>query len=261
MCFPFFTQWDVDRYQQQHSFVWEYGSSLVDLVFADESTTTNKNLRVLDVGCGSGELTAQLAERCQVTGLDADPQMVQTASQQFPHVKFVQADVRDFDLGEATFDVIFSNAALHWVPPAEVDQAVASLSRALRPGGTLVVEFGGHGNVQSIVQAVEKSLEGASCPWYFPTIADFTTRLERVGGIETTMAQLYDRPTPLTDGPDGLQNWLRMFGNVFWQDLAIDETELKAILDNVEDQVRPVLWDGETWKADYRRLRVVGRKL
>ena len=115
--------------------------------------------------------------------------------------------------------------------------------------------------MQFIVEAVQEQLEGVPSPWYFPSIADFTTRLERVAGIETTMAHLYDRPTPLMDGPDGLKNWLRMFGNVFWQDLPPDAGNLDETLQNVEDQVRHALWDGTTWQADYRRLRVVGRKL
>lgn len=259
------TQWDVDRYQDQHSFVWEYGSSLIDLVFNDDDDDDNGDehsqpkLDILDVGCGSGELTAQLAERGVVTGLDADLSMVASAERQYPHVSFVHADVRDFDLGQEAFDVVFSNAALHWVPPSDVDGAIQCMSRALRPGGKFVVEFGGQGNVHTIVQALEERMEGVSSPWYFPSIADFTARLERVG-IETTMASLYDRPTPLTDGPEGLKNWLRMFGNTFWKDLPAG-TDIDGILDDISDRVRPSLWDGKTWQADYRRLRVIGHKL
>mmetsp|Transcript_7113 Transcript_7113/g.14046 ORF Transcript_7113/g.14046 Transcript_7113/m.14046 type:complete len:330 (-) Transcript_7113:113-1102(-) len=253
-------EWDVDRYQQQHNFVWEYGSSLVDLVFSEQGNANDNNLRILDVGCGSGELTAQLAKRAShVTGLDSDPQMIQKASQQFPNLKFVCTDARDFDLGEASFDVIFSNAALHWVPPDDVDKAMACIGRALKPGGLLVVELGGKGNVQSVVAAVQQEIDVLS-PWYFPSIADFTTRLERVAGIETTTACLFDRPTTLRNGREGLKNWLRMFGNAFWKDLP-PEMDLEDVLARIENQVRSTLWDGESWIADYRRLRVMGRKL
>ena len=254
-------QWDVNRYQNQHSFVWEYGSSLLDLVFDDDDTKPTSDLKILDLGCGSGELTAQLAERSggEVIGLDADPEMVQRASEQYPNVKFVHGDMRNFDLGESRFDIIFSNAALHWVPPKDADLAVAAISRAMRPGAKLVVEFGGKGNVEVITKALEKQL-GVSSPWYFPSVADFTTRLETVGGIETTMAHLYDRPTPLSEGSEGLKNWLRMFGNAFWKDSPA-EAKLDEILDLVENEARPALWDGKIWKADYRRLRIVGKKL
>lgn len=273
-------EWDVDRYQDQHSFVWQYGSSLIDMVFENDdhdatttgqdSSSSSSEWRILDVGCGSGELTAQLAQRggenCQVTGMDADAAMIRRAREQFPHLCFVQADVRDFDPAHmgAPFDVVFSNAALHWVPPADVDRAVARLSRALRPQtGRLVVEFGGRGNVRAIVEATQDRLgledDASSSPWYFPSIADFTRRLEE-HGIEVTQAALYDRPTPLADGADGMANWLRMFGHAFWKDLPQDD-KVDAVLQEVADRVRPTLWDGQEWKADYRRIRVVGRKL
>ena len=254
----------MDKYQQQHSFVWKYGSSLVDLVFPekDDSTDTAKDLNILDIGCGSGELTAQLAQHTlcnQVVGLDADPQMIQAALKQFPHLTFLQADVRDFDLGESAFDVVFSNAALHWIPSSDMDQAISRISRALKPGGKLVVELGGKGNIACIEAAIKKQRIKSSSPWYFPSIADFTSRLEIVGGIETTTALLYDRPTIL-EGKDGMKNWLRMFGQHFWRDVE-SGTDLELVLNCIEDDIKPLLWNGQDWIADYRRLRVVGTKL
>lgn len=259
-------KWDVDRYQQQHSFVWEYGSSLIDLVLDGEDSEDAISLpspRVLDVGCGSGELTAQLAKRgCRAVGMDADPAMVQRAREQFKlqeDVDFFQADVRDFSVSEP-YDVLFSNAALHWVPPIDVDRAFGCLSHALKPGGKLVVEFGGQGNVETIVQAVRDCSAGrVESPWYFPSMGDVSTRLE-AAGIEVTAALLYDRPTPLEAGPDGLANWLRMFGQAFWEQLPATTT-VESVLADVSEKCRSQLWDGKQWKADYRRIRVVGRKL
>jgi SAM-dependent methyltransferase len=80
-------------------------------------------------------------------------------------------------------DVVFPNAALHWIPPHDVDRAVASMAAVLKPGGRFIVGFGGKGNVDSIVRATLQVLNfpEIASPWYFPSIADFTSILERHG--------------------------------------------------------------------------------
>jgi SAM-dependent methyltransferase len=158
-------------------------------------------------------------------GMDADPAMVTQARKQFPEQTFIQKDVRNFELDEPV-DVVFSNAALHWIPPCDVDRAVASMAAALKPGGRFIVEFGGKDNVELIVRATLQVLDlpESASPWYFPSIANFTSILER-HDMGVTTALLFDRPTPLEEGEDGLSNWLRMFGNKFFQDLSRDEVE------------------------------------
>ena len=112
-------QWDVDLYQNHHSFVWEYGASLVDLL------DPRPGERILDVGCGSGELAQTISEKgADVVGIDADPQMIQKAAAGFPNITFRCTDASKLEeeasssLGRP-FDAIFSNAALHWVTDAE----------------------------------------------------------------------------------------------------------------------------------------------
>ena len=247
-------EWDVERYQNEHSFVWEFGASLVDILQAQPGE------RILDLGCGSGELTAQIAQHQQTNdamGMDSDPSMVERAQAQFPQLHFFQGDIRSFQVPQPV-DAIFSNAALHWVPPQDVDQSVQSISNALKVGGRLVVEFGAKGNVQSIVEAVQEVLPNAISPWYFPSISEYTTVLES-HGIEVLQARIFDRPTPLVDTEDGIKNWLKMFGNSFL--VGIDEEELEPLLDQIQDKLKPKLFDGTQWVADYRRIQIVGRKI
>jgi ubiquinone/menaquinone biosynthesis C-methylase UbiE len=255
-------QWDADLYQQRHNFVWEYGSSLLELVDLQPGD------RVLDLGCGTGELTRQLQSRAaNVTamGLDADPTMIQRATEQFglqanssKNLFFVVGDACDFILDKPV-DVLFSNAALHWVGRQNAPRAVATMARALKDNGRFVLEFGGRGNVQTVVQAIQKVLNlpaESSDFWYFPSIGEFTSLMEQ-RGLEVTRAELFDRPTELS-GPDGMKNWLTMFGNNFFANSS-DEMSSHAI-DRIVEELRPSLYDGETWRADYRRIRVVGRK-
>lgn len=255
-------QWDVDNYQTRHSFVWEYGASLIDLF--EPKPDTDGPLRILDIGCGSGELAARLRElfpTAIVSGLDADPSMVGKAQEQFPSIDFAVADVRNFCVDEPV-DVIFSNAALHWVPRADAPRAVAAMGRALKPGGQFVVEFGGRGNVDGIVRAVQRALNlpESSNPWFFPSVSEYTTMLEEIGGIQVTLAMLYDRPTPLQDEEHGMRNWLRMFGNKFFEGMS--ESGRDHAIQAACEIARPAMYDEATgqWTADYSRIRIVGRK-
>ena len=250
-------EWNVERYRDQHSFVWEYGSSLVDLLQAQPGE------RILDIGCGSGELAAAIAgtaSNIEAVGFDSDASMVKKAQQQYPHLTFFRGDVRNFVVNDEPFDAIFSNAALHWVPPADVERSVISMSNALKLGGRFVVEFGGRGNVQQIVQAAQEVVPGVEPPWYFPSIAEYASLLEK-HGIEVVSAMLFDRPTPLENGNEGLRNWIGCFGDAFFEGKSDEEVDLA--LDRIEEMLRPRLYDKQKnlWTADYRRIRMVGKRI
>lgn len=237
--------WDAKLYDGAHGFVTTLGESLIDLL------NPQAGEKVLDLGCGTGRLTAEIAARgAMALGLDASPQMIEAAKQDYPSVEFCLADGAGFDLG-SDFDAIFSNAALHWVkPPAE---AAKSMAHALKPGGRLVFEMGGKRNVSRIEAALMEVGQLNVSPWYFPSLAEYGSVLE-AAGLEVVYGTLYDRPTPL-EGPEGMKNWVRMFGSA--TGLQFNEDQLQTI----EDMARPHLWDGEKWVADYRRLRAVAVKV
>lgn len=242
--------WDTERYQDQHSFVWQYGAALIDLL------SPKPGEHILDIGCGTGQLTHAIAETgAVVSGIDADAVMIATAQQQYPELSFTVADARNFNVKQPV-DSIFSNAALHWIkPPEQVVQAVAN---ALKPGGKFVAEFGGKGNVQTVVRAVETVRKQQNLsPWYFPSIGEYTHLLETYA-LEATFAVIFARPTPLNDGEQGLANWLRMFGDTLLAGLNADDVEV--LLREVETLLRPQLYDGKQWVADYRRLRLMAVK-
>jgi hypothetical protein len=128
--------------------------------------------------------------------------------------------------------------------------AAAFMSRALKSGGRFVVEFGGKGSVQRIVQATLEAMNRpmADSAWYFPIVGEYSSILEK-HGIEVTSATLYDRPPLLEEGEEGLSNWLRMFGGAFFRDMS--DEQVYNILSTVNDKLRPHLWDGKQWNADY----------
>ena len=70
---------------------------------------------------------------------------------------------------------------------------------------------------------------------------------------------LFDRPTPLDDGERGLRNWLEMFGSAFAEGLP--EATRKSLLAETERELRPKLFRDDHWVMDYRRLRVLAKRL
>lgn len=256
--------WDASGYDASFSFVTSYGAALLDLLDAQPGQ------RVLDVGCGTGHQAGELAARgAAVTGLDADAAMLDVARETHPDVRFHRVDAQDVDAVLAVvresggpFDAVLSNAALHWMP--RQDDVVRALAAALRPGGRLVVEMGGAGNVAAATAAIraarrEVGLEpDVPTSWTFPSSGEQAARLERHGFVVRLVA-LVDRPTPLSPG-DTVADWARMFGAVLMEDVpgrvraafdhAIDVHSAAAGLDR-----RP---DGEPgWWVDYVRLRFV----
>jgi trans-aconitate 2-methyltransferase len=246
-------QWDARLYDAKHGFVWKHGSALLEFL------TPQPGERILDLGCGTGHLTAQIATAgAEVLGIDSAAPMIDQARRTYPHLHFEVADARALTLA-GSFDAVFSNAVLHWI--TEPARVIEGVRRALKPGGRFVAEFGGRGNVQAIVAALDRATQATNGgrfenPWYFPSIAEYATLLER-GGLEVTYAVLFDRPTPL-EGEAGMRHWVEMFANDLLTRVAADQRE--EFLKKVEEELRPVLYRDGTWRADYRRLRVVASR-
>jgi trans-aconitate methyltransferase len=123
---------------------------------------------VLDIGSGDGRTTAAIAANVpngHVVGIDLSSEMIAHATAQHSHprtnnIRFVQADAAALPF-ESEFSVVFSNAALHWVQDQRA--AVHGIARALRPGGRLIAQCGGRGNVAAVIATFERV--AASPPW------------------------------------------------------------------------------------------------
>jgi trans-aconitate 2-methyltransferase len=245
--------WDARLYDDRHAFVWRYGASLVELL------APKAGERILDLGCGTGRLTNDIAAiGTDVVGIDASSEMIAEARRLYPALRFEVADAREFAV-EAPCDAVFSNAVLHWIRPPE--QVAARIQAALKPGGRFVAEFGGHRNCATVLAAVRSALGelgvlGGVPDFYYPSIAEYTALLEQAG-LEPTFAQLFDRPTPL-EGEHGLRNWVQMFAPGTVE--AVEPGRVEDYFRRVEAEARPTLFRDGVWYADYRRLRIVAVK-
>jgi trans-aconitate methyltransferase len=249
-------QWDAQLYDSKHSFVSRYGADVIALLAPQPGE------RILDLGCGTGHLTYQIAgANVDVVGLDSAASMIEQAKANYPDLHFELGDATGLHFTEE-FDAVFSNAVLHWInQPAKV---ISGVWRALKPGGRFVAEFGGKGNVQAIAQAIHHALVVSGYasdepfnPWYFPSIAEYGTLLEQQG-FQLTYATLFDRLTPMTEGDKGMQNWIAMFASNLLASVPVDQRA--SVLTKIEDNLRSKLYQDGTWFIDYRRLRVLAIK-
>jgi len=139
--------------------------------------------RILDLGCGDGRLTARLAELVpegHVVGIDSSPGMIAAAREHTGcNVEFRLLDINDMDF-DGAFDVLFSNATLHWVEDHR--GLLISSYRALRPGGVARYNFAAHGNCAHLVTVLRavmseppyaRHFRDFRWPWHMPQIAEY----------------------------------------------------------------------------------------
>lgn len=148
---------------------------------------------VLDAGCGSGKVTQMLAERLpqgRVIAVDRSPSMVHAAKRRFAGSERVEVrllDLVELEL-EQPVDAVFSTATFHWIPDHE--PLFARLHAALRPGGRLVAQCGGEGNIDQLRGKARKVLEREpyaehfvdwQAPWNYANVGDTEKRLRAAG--------------------------------------------------------------------------------
>jgi trans-aconitate methyltransferase len=238
--------WSSDRYLEHAAYVPTLGAAVLDLLDPQPGE------RVLDVGCGEGTLTQQIAARgAAVVGVDSSDDMIDAARARGLDARLVNAEELAFD---SEFDAAFSNAALHWV--RNHDALLAGIARALRPGGRFVAEFGGYTNVAAIEVAVSAVLARHNLPpekrRYYPSDDEYRARLE-AHGFDVREIALIPRPTPL---PTGIRGWLETFERATLDRLGTSNEASESALEEIEALLRPSLcdWRGR-WTAPYVRLR------
>jgi SAM-dependent methyltransferase len=245
--------WDPLAYERNGAFVHGLGSGVLEWLDVQPGEY------ILDLGCGQGQLTQRIADAgAHVLGADASPEMVAVARERGIEAELARAEELPF--GEATFDAVFSNAALHWV--RDQDAMMQQVYRVLRPGGRFVAELGGHGNIAAIRVAFTAVLDrhgfgdredGVN---YYPTAESYAERLKK-HGFKVEQITIFPRPTKL--GESGMEGWLRTFRRGVLDGLPQGVSD--TVVTQTSELLAPVLRDdGGSWIADYVRLRFIARK-
>jgi trans-aconitate methyltransferase len=238
--------WSAETYARHARFVSDLAGQVLEWLAPQAGE------RILDLGCGDGVLTAELARRgISVLGIDISDSLLKAAADRGVETRHMDGQTLPF---EGEFDAVFSNAALHWMNDARA--VIDGVFRALRPGGRFVAEFGGHGNVAAVTTAMRATARrrggdaALAGPWFFPSVAVYREMLEE-RGLRVVRIGLFPRPTPLASG---MIAWLRVFRRPFFAQFDADE---EVVLSEVEELLAPSLRDAKgNWTADYVRLRV-----
>jgi trans-aconitate methyltransferase len=185
--------------------------------------------RILDIGCGDGKITAEIARHVPqglVVGLDASAEMVEFARKSFsaeasPQLRFQQGNAQLLEFQEE-FDWVISFACLHWL--IDHRPVLKGIRQALRPGGRVMLQFGGKGNAVEILQAASEVLTrprwagyfvGFTFPWGFYDPDEYRPWLEEAGLVATRLELI---PKDMAQqGPEGLEGWLRTTWMPYWQ--------------------------------------------
>ena len=154
--------WDAKDYAKNSHNQLQWAKELIPKLKLKE------NEALLDIGCGDGKITVELAKNLpkgRAVGIDSSAQMIQLAQNNFPKQNYPNLDFQLIDARKLAFknefDVVFSNAVLHWI----VDQkpVLQGVRRSLKPGGRLLFQMGGKGNAQTIISLLSDLL--AENPW------------------------------------------------------------------------------------------------
>ena len=238
--------WDARSYDRVSDPMTSWGRTVLDrLVLAGDE-------RVLDAGCGTGRVTEALRQRVprgSVVALDASPAMLAEARTRLgdDRVEYVQADLaRPLPL-DGPMDAVFSNATFHWV--RDHDALFANLAAVLCPGGPLVAQCGGAGNIASVLAAVAEVGSFVPDPFHFAAPEETRRRLQAAGFVEVE-TWLHPEPTAIDPG-EPMEEYLATVA-LGAHVQGLDEVERRSFVRAVAERLpRP--------EIDYVRLNIVAR--
>lgn len=255
-------EFDGEKYKKASRHQKEWGNSLI----AELSLRGNE--AILDLGCGDGGLTEELAQAVpegNVLGIDASAGMIETARQRKrDNLEFRQTDINDIEF-ENMFDVIFSNAALHWVK--DHTKLLHNTFRALKEKGVLLWDFAGEGNCSNFFSVVRDQMQSQKYeqyfrefewPWYMPAKAEYEKLVAAVGFSVYDVAEV-NRDRSFADA-DEMIKWIDQpsivpFISILPDDIKGDfrKDVIRVMLERTQQQ------DGTCFET-FRRIHVMARK-
>lgn len=258
--------WDAKDYQKNSANQYAWAQELIPKL------TLSGNETLLDIGCGDGKITAQIAKALphgRVIGIDSSPDMIDLAQTLFPindnpNLSFQLMDAKNFVFQEI-FDRVFSNAALHWI--TNQSAVLFCVERCLKPGGKLLFQMGGKGNAKEILeifdemitqQAWQQFFAGFKLPYGFFDEREYAEFLQKAE-LKSLRVERFPKDMKLA-GAEGLAGWIRTTWMPFTEKLP-NELKPKFVDELVQQylQKHPVDAEGNV-HVGMMRLEVEAQK-
>lgn len=182
-------EWNADEYARYSSGQEKWAKELL------AKLKLRKNENVLDLGCGDGKITFEIAKMVEsgtVMGVDSSEEMIKLAKEKYPAEKYANLSFEVMDAKElrfeGKFDVVFSNAALHWVDDHR--KVLEGISRGLKPGGRFLIQTGGTGNAAAGFETINRMaaveewrsyLVNVESPYHFFSSEDYDKLIPEAG--------------------------------------------------------------------------------
>jgi trans-aconitate 2-methyltransferase len=224
-------QWDAQDYARNSSQQKVWAFELIQHLNLSGDET------ILDVGCGDGKITAEIAARLpngSVTGIDISEDMVRLARQSYPPETFTNLHFQQEDANRlpfvAKFTTVFSNATLHWL--RDPRPALQGIGRSLKPGGRILLQMGGTGNAAEIIRLLDRQIQSSqwapyfdnfNFPYGFYSPVEYLPWLQE-GHLTPVRVELVPKDM-VHPGPDGLTGWLRTTWHPYTQQVPPAQRE------------------------------------
>ena len=256
-------EFDGDKYKQASENQKSWGKKLIaELEFEGSE-------RILDLGCGDGALTAELAKLVPdgfVLGIDASKNMIATARKDDAgaNVQFELLDINAIDF-ESEFDLVFSNATLHWVK--DHHKLLMNVFKALKNRGTARFQFAGNGNCSNLIRILKEVtsekeyltyFRGFDWPWYMPAVDEYR---ELLGETDFSEKKVWnENADTYFESAETMTKWIEQPSLVPFLGY-IDGKDRQQFRDAVvERMIKETLQNEGTYFETFRRINVLAKK-
>ena len=254
-------EFDPEKYRQASGHQQDWGNRLI------EELDLRGDEKILDLGCGDGRPTARLAALVPhggVVGMDSSIPMIGMARRlEKINLKFLCRDIDDLDFNQG-FDLVFSNAALHWV--RDHDRLLNSVHKALRRGGAARFNFAGDGNCSNFFAVVRELMaspkysryfEAFIWPWYMPTVEAYEEKLRSSDLFDFRVwGEVADRTFSATE----LIGWIEQPSLVPLLEQLPSDTKGPFRDDAVAEMLQRTRIEDRKYLETFRRINLLARK-